>query len=332
MSRIRNIIYGLALGDAVGYRVEGEPYERIVNGYQHEDLYTVQEKMWVSDDTTMSLYLIKALKEAYDPAIALKEQAPELAKSIAANFLLWLEDADCLAGRGITTTYALKSLRTHLDSEPLIIDYFHGSDDHSYGSGSLMRAPWLGLLHAKGLLDDKELESLCTIQSLVTHRNLTAVHSSYVAARIISELHNETIQPGQVRKFVEELCSQQEEDAGWEEIREGLKLIDDLPEDYAQKDASDFDPSSILGQEGTAIAVLLHAIAFIDVFGSNPVEVLRRCILTGGDSDTIGALAGAMAGASYEVNIWAGLEDIIENFFIDSLEDSISYFEGLPVR
>lgn len=332
MSRIRNIIYGLALGDAVGYRVEGEPYERIVNGYKHEDLYTVQEKMWISDDTTMSLYLIKALKESYNSELPFKEQAPELAKSIATNFLLWLEDADCLAGRGITTTYALKSLRTHLESEPLIIDYFHGSDDQSYGSGSIMRSPWLGLLHAKGLLDDKELESLCTIQSLVTHRNLTAVHSSYVTARIISELYTENIKPGEVRKFIEDLCSQQEEDYGWAEIQEGLKLLDDLPENYASTDASDFDPSSILGQEGTAIAVLVHAVAFIDIFGNNPVEVLRRCILTGGDSDTIGALAGAMAGASYDANIWSGLEDIIENFFVDSLEDTVSYFEGLPVR
>lgn len=327
MSRIRNVVYGLALGDAVGFRVEGEPYERIVNGYAREDLRTVREKMWVSDDTTMSIYLMKAIEETYSPAVPFDEQSPALAESIAHNFIEWYDNPDCLLGRGGACKKSLLALKIHLESNPEILDMFYGSDDASKGSGPTMRSPWLGILHAKGILDDVDLEKLCTIQSLVTHRNLVAIHSSYLVARIVSALFTNEIKPGQVREFAEQLCFGQEPDSGWDEIIDALKTIDNLPEDYTTKDAAEFDPSSVLGYGGTAHEVLAHAIAFVDAFGNDPLEVLRRSIFTGGDSDTIGALAGAMVGASTDDNIWTEIDDVIEDIFIDTLDTSISYLK-----
>lgn len=327
MSRIRNTVYGLAIGDAVGFRVEGEPYERIVSGYAREDLHTVREKMWVSDDTTMSIYLIKALEDIYNPDIPLQEQNQYLAEAIAHSFIKWFDNPDFILGRGKACKTALQSLKEHLVSNPEIIDLFYGSDERSKGSGTVMRSPWLGILHAKGLLDDNELESLCTLQSLVTHRNLVTIHSSYLTARIISSLFRGEIKPGEVKNFAEQLCFNQEPDDGWDEIVDGLKTIDNLPEDYAEKDATDFDPSSVLGYNGTATEVLAHAVAFIDYFGSDPIEVLRRSIFTGGDSDTIGAVAGAMMGASTDENIWHGIDDIIEDIFIDDLDEVVSYLK-----
>ena len=330
MSKIRNIIYGLALGDAVGFRVEDEPFERIVNGYKSEDLKTVREKMWVSDDTTMSLYLMKGMSKSFNPDAPIKEQMPFIAENIATSFLEWLVNPDCLVGRGQTCKTALIHLQTHLNENPAIIDYFHGSDDISKGVGSTMRSPWLGILHAKGLLNDTELENLCTVQSLVTHRNLTAIHSAYLAARIVSALYTGETEPGKVRNFAEKLIFTKEADTGWDEIIDSLKLIDELPEGYKDKDADEFDPSSVLGYGGTASEVIAHAVAFVDAFGTDPVEVLHRAIFTGGDSDTIGAIAGAMAGACYEENIWEGIDDIVEEFFIESLKDTIAYLENLP--
>lgn len=327
MSRIRNVVYGLALGDAVGFRVEGEPYERIVNGYAREDLHTVREKMWVSDDTTMSIYLMKAIEETYSPTITFDEQSPALAESIARNFIDWYDNPDCLLGRGGACKKSLLSLKVHLDSNPEVIDMFYGSDDASKGSGPTMRSPWLGILHAKGILDDTDLEKLCTIQSLVTHRNLVAIHSSYLVAKIISALFTNQIKPGQIRNFAEQLCFSQEADSGWDEIIDALKTIDSLPEDYLTKEATEFDPSSVLGYHGTAHEVLAHAVAFVDGFGENPVEILRRSIFTGGDSDTIGAIAGAMVGASTDESIWNGIDDVIEDIFIDTLDTTISYLK-----
>jgi ADP-ribosylglycohydrolase len=327
MSRIRNVVYGLALGDAVGFRVEGEPYERIVNGYVREDLRTVREKMWVSDDTTMSLYLLKAIEEAYDAQTEISEQMPALAESIATSFIAWYDNPDCLTGRGHACKTSLLALKEHLASNPEVIDMFYGSNDQSKGSGTIMRSPWLGILHAKGLLNDTELENLCTVQSLVTHRNLTAIHGSYLTARIVSALFTSSIKPGQIQEFAQNLCFEQEPDEGWDDLIDALQSIDNLPEDYATKSVTDFDPSSILGYGGSAHEVLAHAIAVVDYFGSDPVEVLRRSIFTGGDSDTIGAIAGAMVGASTDANAWDGIDDIIEDFFVDELDTTISYLK-----
>lgn len=327
MSRIRNVVYGLALGDAVGFRVEDEPYERIVNGYTREDLRTVREKMWVSDDTTMSLYLLKAIEESYLPETPLADQMSHMAEEIAKSFIGWYENPDCLNGRGRACKTSLLALKLHLESNPEIMDMFYGSDDISKGSGTVMRSPWLGILHAKGILTETELESLCTVQSLVTHRSLTAIHASYLTARIVSALFTGEVKPGGVKNFAEQFCFDKEPDYGWDDLIDALQSIENLPEDYAAKDATDFDPSSVLGYGGSAYEVLAHAVAFVDYFGNDPVEILRRSIFTGGDSDTIGALAGSMIGASTDENIWNGIDDIIEDFFVDDLDGAVSYLK-----
>ena len=329
MSKVRNIVYGLALGDAIGFRVEDEPFERIVNGYASEDLHTVREKMWVSDDTTMSLYLMQGIKNSLHPENPIKEQMPLIAESIARSLLEWFDNPDCLVGRGHACKTSLLSLKLHLEGNPEIIDFFHGSDDQSKGSGAVMRSPWLGVLHAKGILNDLELENLCTVQSLVTHRNLTAIHSSYLVARIVSALYAGETLPGSVKEFAEKICFAGEPDEGWDEIIDTLKLIEKLPADYKETAAEDFDPSSVLGYGGTSAEVLSHAIAFIDYFGHDPVEVLKRSLFTGGDSDTIGAIAGAMAGASNAENVWNGVDDIIEDFFIEALDSTVDYLNLL---
>lgn len=332
MSKIRNIVYGLALGDALGFRVEGEDYRTIINGYLHENFDDIREKLWVSDDTTMSLYLIKAIEEAYDPFLPFENQKPKLAESIGRNFLAWYDNPDCLLGRGRGCKTALASLKSHIESQPLIIDMFHGSDDRSKGLGAAMRSPWLGVLHAKNLLSEKELEELCTIQSLVTHRNPVSVHASYLTARIVSALYTGQTQPGHIRSYVTSLCQQHPADEGWETILEALAKIDELPENYSFLEPHEFDPSSILGYDGMATSVLIHAITFVDTFGANPLQVLRRAIFTGGDSDTIGSLAGAMVGACNEAEVWESIEDLIEDFVIEDLESVISYLRTLPEK
>lgn len=330
MSKIRNMVYGLALGDALGFRVEAEEHKTIVNGYLHENFDDIQEKLWVSDDTTMSLYLLKAIEDTYNPELSLKEQASDLAISIGEYFIKWYDNPDCLLGRGHACKNSLAALKAHLASQPLIKDMFYGSTDESKGSGTLMRSPWLGVLHAKGLLNDEELENLCTIQSLVTHRSLVAIHTSYLSARITSALYTGKIKPSGIRNFAEELCIRQENDEGWDEILESLSKIDEIPANYPQIALEEYDPSSTIGYDGMASTVLSTAILLVDTFSSNPVDVLRRSMFTGGDSDTIGAVAGAMTGVSYDTEIWENIEDLIEDFIIDELEATASYLRLLP--
>lgn len=328
MTKESNIVYGLALGDALAFRVEAHSHESIVSMYGNENFYEMREELYVSDDTTMSLYLIEALNNSYKPDKKLKKQLPYLTEQIALSFLDWYVNPDCLLGRGRACKTSLATLLSNFENNDSMFDPHSGSDDYSKGSGTVMRTPWLGVLHAKGLLGNKALEKLCDAQSMITHRNLTAVHAAYLVARIVSALYTEDIKPGDVRSFAEKLCREQSQDAGWDEILDSLQNIDKLPKNYFLLEAEDFDPSAVLGFGGTAYEVLTHAIAFVDMFGSfDPVEVLKRSMFTSGDSDTIGAIAGAMIGATTKDDIWDGLTHILEDHIIGQLDDAVGYLE-----
>jgi ADP-ribosylglycohydrolase len=52
-------------------------------------------------------------------------------------------------------------------------------------------------------------------------------------------------------------------------------------------------------------------------------------MFTGGDSDTIGAVAGGILGAYYAENIWEEIEHLVEEQYVPELEDVITYMESL---
>lgn len=327
MTKARNSIYGLALGDSIAYRTEFLTFWQAVREFSKEDLINGNHRMIISDDTQMSLYLLEAFRQAYNPEEDFEKQYLRLINEVAKQFLIWLRDENNDRAPGNACIGSLTALETRWSDPSDLNTVLSSGQPGSKGSGTVMRSPWLGLLHANKIIPDEHFEMFCNAQSSITHQHPTAVHGSYLTAMLTSKLYREEIQPGQLKDFALDFIDHQHPDRGWDELKASIERINTLPVDYQDSDATDIDPSKYLGDTGTAEDVLTTAIAMIDYFGSDPLEVLRRCMFSSGDSDTIGAVAGGMIGAYYSGEIWAELEHLVEKQYVQQLEDAVAYID-----
>lgn len=330
MSKIRNSIYGLALGDALGYRTEFLTYKNALQACGHHPLGEKGKKLSVSDDTQMSLYLMQGFKDSYNSKIPFKQQTDTISRAIAQQFLLWLHDLENTRAPGGTCLSSLRQMERNFSVEEDPIESLILASSHnkqSKGSGTVMRSPWIGLLNAKGLIPSEQLKAFCYRQSLFTHAHPTALHTSYLAALLTSKLYSNELFPGQLQEFCLYICNKKAGITGWNELAKDFEAVKYLPKDFAQSKFSDYDPSDYLGKDGKASTVLITAVVLIDNFGHNPLEVLKRSTFSSGDSDTIGAVAGGIIGACYEENIWQDVIPIVEEKYVPWLEQTIAYLE-----
>lgn len=329
MSKIKNSIYGLALGDALGYRTEFLSFQDSVTEYGSENIYDLKDKLLVSDDTQMSLYLLNGFARVYDSRVPYAEQEKDIIVSIANQFLLWLYDPENCRAPGNACIGSMRELERKIVGSANWNNAFDGGaiNKNSKGSGTVMRSPWLGLLNACGMIPAENLESLCNLQSALTHQHPTALRASYLTALLTSKLFTGDLAPGELKSFSEDFCASQPSDLGWRELARTLENINDLPADYKQSHFSDNDAANTIGAAMTAENVLVTSIAYIDYFGDDAVEVLRRSMFNSGDSDTIGATAGGIIGAYYDEPIWDGLEHLVENQYVAQLNAAVSYIE-----
>jgi ADP-ribosylglycohydrolase len=329
MSKIKNSVYGLALGDALGYRTEFLSFQYALLEYGSENIYDLRDKLLVSDDTQMSLYLLHGFANAYDSRSSYAKQEKDIIVSVASQFLNWLTDPENCRAPGNACIGSMRELERAVVRDVNWGNAFVGGaiNKNSKGSGTVMRSPWLGLLNASGAVPDESLESMCNLQSSLTHQHPTALHASYLTALLTSKLFTGELAPGQLQTFSEDFCASQPSDLGWRELATTLRNIDDLPTNYKESHFSDCDASNIIGANMTAENVLVTSIAYIDYFGDDAVEVLRRSMFNSGDSDTIGATAGGMIGAYYDEPIWDGLEHLIESYYVPELDWAVAYIE-----
>lgn len=333
MSKIKNSIYGLALGDALGYRTEFLSFQNSLTEYGSQNVYDLRDELLVSDDTQMSLYLLRGFSNTYDSRALYAGQEKDIIVSIASQFLIWLNDPENCRAPGNACIGSMRELeRTIIRSVNWQNAFVGGAiNRNSKGSGTVMRSPWLGLLNASGVVPDENLESLCNLQSALTHQHPTALHASYLTALLTSKLFTGELAPGELKSFSEDFCASQPSDLGWRDLTRTLENINDLPAGYKASHFSDCDASNIIGASMTAENVLVTSIAYIDYFGDDAVEVLRRSMFNSGDSDTIGATAGGMIGAYYDEPVWDGLEHLVESRYVPELEWAISYIEKSQV-
>lgn len=342
MSKIKNSVYGLALGDSIGYRTEFISFKEILLDYAREDLKKATDPLIVSDDTQMSLYLLKGFREAYAPDSSLQEQTTKLISAIAKNFVLWLNDGENGRAPGVACIRSLEVLEKELDSFAYhtkslgglrvhVDDFLVGgaTQKNSKGSGTVMRSPWVGLLYGMGVIPADYLEEFCYLQASITHQHPTALAAAYLTAVLTGKLYTGELSPGQLGDFAKDFCAKQESNLGWRDLSDTLDNLDKFPIHYTSTKASEFDVSIIIGSKGTAEDVLVSAIALIDNFGNDPVGVIQRAMFSGGDSDTIGAVAGGMIGAYYAEDIWTDIEHLTEELYIPQLNSTIQYMESL---
>jgi len=310
VSNVRAAMLGVAYGDSWGYPNERHSYGRLtlldLRGPE------LPERLIVSDDTQMTLYLARALDGAAG------KSASELQSAILAGWLAWLHDPD-MRGYGRTTMKALRALDF---DEP----WNRATVVDSDACGAVMR------VSPCGFLPDGLWQPVSAWQAATTHGGGAAIASALLAAAVLRRVlmasdPKAMVSDGLLGHAIE--LSRDEGmmnaaapwlidhpragnlDAATDLIRTGMVTVREAVQrarDAAPKFLADpwvADPSlPHYGGEGwRSPQALACALLCVDMLPGDPVEALRRAATTGGDSDTLAAIAGFFLGCVYG-DVW----------------------------
>ncbi len=280
-------IVGQALGDALGFPVEGEPPE-VAHLYAHEALGRRVRAgfapLQYTDDTQLARELLLSL-------VACRGFNPE----DFAGRIVHQVTSGALVGGGRTIEGAVRRLAAGVSWTE------SGQAGPNAGNGSAMRAAPVGMMFHN---DPRRLVQVAVDQSRVTHTDPRCLAGSVaVAATVAALLRGETRDPlvflPSIAQIVERVDPEFAEHLVW------LVPQMTLPPEEA---------AAIVGRRG--LPTMLHEAdwpgvspfvvptvlwALYSFFRARPEAMFRDSVRTaiaaGGDTDTTAALAGAFAGA-----------------------------------
>jgi poly(ADP-ribose) glycohydrolase ARH3 len=252
---------GLALADALGAGHEGGIVERVA-----WRLLTRGELRW-TDDTQMAIGLAESLVRCDGL------DADKLA-------LAWARGMDPMRGYGPGARKLLNRIRRGADWRDANRKIF---PDGSFGNGAAMRAAPLGL-YFHGRPD--ELRKATELSSSITHAHPLGIEGGLLIARAVDLALGDSFEPDTFLAELIEFCRLEDYLYRLKMARRWLK------EDHDLDKARNHLGNSVLAHESAVTAVYLFC-RFNDDFE----RLMQDVIMLGGDTDTIGAMAGGIFGA-----------------------------------
>jgi ADP-ribosylglycohydrolase len=274
--RFRGVLIGTAVGDALGLPAEGVSRRRIgrlfPKPWRHR---LIAGRGMLSDDTEHTLFISQAL-------IAQPTSVEAFARRFAWSLRWWFVSLP--AGIGLGTLRSI--VRLWLGFSPA------HSGVRSAGNGPAMRAAPIGAMFA-----DRPAQRLAYVEAStrVTHADPRAL----VGARAIANLcawsvRTDAAQRPPAEEFLALLRASGEHEPQWRTLVEGLRRA--VAEDWPVQTYADS-----LGLQRGISGFIYHTVpvvcyAWYRHFGDFRAT-LTAVLDCGGDTDTTGAIAGALAGA-----------------------------------
>lgn len=338
-----DIVRGVAFGDAWGDPTEFSRISAITaNDPRGPEL---PEHLRITDDTQMTLFLADALDLSRD------DEDFEVKLAIQEAFLDYYKDPDTGSrAPGVTVMGSLGSLSRSGN-------WTAATNNHSDGSGTVMRTS------ACALLPEHKWVGVTAFAAAITHGTANAIAAAILDVAILRELLEGYSEPGELVERALTLASNPQaygllevgdwlDDyaipegllSGFQELARLLTLaLAELPALQLDPWALDSDPSNLVGVFGEAIRfsgagwraheTLVVALLAVDMFPKDPWEGLRRGAITNGDSDTIGAVTGALLGAAWPgffTHKWLTLGERFEPRYVRWIENEADEYEFEP--
>jgi len=270
---------GLAIGDALGmpFETESPLSSRLASwtgDYQASSFHRLKPGQF-TDDTQMSLAVAEAILENkfYDPGVTAKK------------YLAWFTSGDC-RGIGNNTRLAMQNLAKGKE--------WHTSGiEEAQGNGTAMRATPIGAHQNRGAERLRAAAHWARVDSAITHKSDEAKEGSAAMAVATSHLCSggrkadflttvlEHTEKSRLRYAVEDL---------YRAIRRGDSLGDFLK-----------TREWLLSGVSAHVVQSVPAAFTVFLYSENFEETVKNAIKLGGDTDTIAAMAGALAGSLYGI-------------------------------
>jgi len=278
--RLAGVLLGTAVGDSVGLPAEGlspRRRQRLLPGpWRHR--FLVGRGM-ISDDTEHTLMVAQSLLKHPDDAAA-------FARSLAWRLRWWFLGLP--AGVGLATARAC--LKLWLGFPP------QRSGVHSAGNGPAMRSALLG---AYFFDDQDDIERFVAASTRLTHTDPRALTGAMAVARLAAWAVQHDAAESPSAEFVTDLLTKlAPADGEWGELAGKMLAA------WARRDSvAAFADSLGLGRGVTGYVyhtVPVAVYAWLRHYGDfrAAVEAALDC---GGDTDTVGAIVGALAGGTVGV-------------------------------
>lgn len=302
-------IMGVVIGDALGCPVQFETREEVaahpITGMRGNGTFNLPAGSW-TDDSSLTLALLESLKRV--DAVDLND--------IMGNFVKWLDHGEFTPygyaydiGRG--TLWAIQKYK--LDNRPTKCG---GTEEWNNGNGSLMRImPACLFCVEKGLDDDAAIKIIQQVGSL-THAHIRANIACGLYYFMVKEVLNS--KEGLLTRLQNGLA-------------QGFRYYEKYLSDHAElhfydrlRDLSQFAlvPAEKIESSGYVVDALEAAVWSLATTNSFE-NALLRAVNLGDDSDTVGAIAGGLAGLFYGYeaipSIW--IEAIQRKEWIEKLCD-----------
>jgi ADP-ribosylglycohydrolase len=297
LSRAKGMIYGLAIGDALGRETEFMSLEHIKSTYGSGGITDLPESALFTDDTQMSIAITEALIRAGEGDLE------SIIGAVKEEFIKWYHSPENTRAPGRTCLRGVASMEqgTHW-SQSGVAD--------SKGCGSAMRSAPIGYFYQN---HPEMLRQVARASGLCTHGHSTAdaacVGAAYLVKLALDDTPPENMIP-ELLSYTNEISKE------WDNAI--LKVQMCLDWDDEEK-ALAYLGEGWVGEEAVALALY----CFLRYPDSNEKVVIRGAN-TNGDSDSIACIAGAISGA------YLGIEAIPENW-VSRIEKS-QYLGELAAR
>jgi poly(ADP-ribose) glycohydrolase ARH3 len=263
--RFRGCLLGLALGDALGGKFEAQTADAIRTRFPSaEALFAYpQEEIWYTDDTQMAIGVAETLA-VHGEIIELR-----LCEAFVANYVP-------SRGYGRGARAVLEAMEDGRDYREVAESYFPGG---SYGNGAAMRVAPVGLLFRD---DPARVWEQARLSALPTHVHPLGIDGAQVLALAVALASQaERFDRDGFFNTLLSACQSQE-------YRERVAK--------AMKAQSSEDLAG-LGNRIEALESVPTALASFALTPESFEQTVANVIFLGGDTDTLAAMAGAVAGA-----------------------------------
>lgn len=297
IDKAKGIIFGLAIGDALGFPAEFISLSRIKAEYGQSGIKDLPDSALFTDDTQMSIAIAEALIKTGDREIE------TIMDAVKDEFVKWRHSPENNRAPGKTCLTGVANMERGLR-------WSESGVARSKGCGSAMRAAPIGYLYQH---DPRKLKEVAHASGICTHAHPTG-DAACIGAACLVKLALDGISPNKmipelldftsgISKEFDQAILKVQECLGWEDEE---KALDYLGEGW-------------IGEEAVALSIY----CFLR-YPDNYKKVVLRGANTNGDSDSIACIAGSISGAYLGIGA-------IPAKWIKEIEKT-DYLDGLSVR
>ncbi len=270
-SQVQAVLFGLALGDALGYPTEFMDINTIYRIYAPKGIQDPPNPAIFTDDTQMTIALTEGLLDA-----GLNAPIDVQMTAIAERFYTWSVSPENNRAPGNT---CMASVGRYSKSR----DWRTSGDPNSKGCGAAMRVALIGYLYQH---DADRLRIVAENSALITHGHEAGVAAAVAGAYLV-KLALDGVPVEEYMRRTIAFCGDMSD-----ELMDAFTRVSHVLPNGSERHALDHIGEGWVGEE--AVALALYCVLR---YPGNYVQAVRRGANSNGDSDSIACIAGSIMGA-----------------------------------